>query len=108
VSNPYNVLFFELENGTFARFFFDGGVFFWRSEAPSTPDSFEGNSFRLTEPDSFRLLSDRTITAVRFEGAPGAERRLEIAFGDSCSLEVQNHHNHRDETVVAVTGGRNT
>jgi hypothetical protein len=52
---PYNVLFLQLDGDTTCAFF-DGGVFFWRSETPALAPDFGGNSYRLAEPRSFRSL----------------------------------------------------
>jgi hypothetical protein len=74
LSNPYNVLFLQVDGGTYLRFFVDEGVFFWRTEGPALPPDFDGNSYRFVEPQELQIFVGHDVTSVHFfEGTYGED-----------------------------------
>jgi hypothetical protein len=90
VSDPCNVIFIELFDSPTLRFFFDGGVFFWREEEPAPIPASVGFRYRLLRPESFRVLERKLIVAASFALLPQHRRLLELRFETGVGLYLQN------------------
>ena len=90
VSDPCNVIYMELVEAPTLRFFFDGGVFFWRAEEPAPIPSSVGFRYRLLRPEAFRVLEHKRILSAHF-ALPSQQRRiLELRFETGIGLYLQN------------------
>ena len=97
LENEWNVLYLEFEDKGCVRFCFDAGVFFWREEKPSLPQSAEGNEYRLAEPPISKALHGRRLLAASFGPVQGG-RGLGLHFEGGAALYLHNAHDH--STVV--------
>jgi hypothetical protein len=97
LEGEWNVLFFGLSDETYVRFLFDSGEFFWREEAPSPPESFDGHDYRLAEPDFSGRLIGHSIDSVLFSSLASGGRTVTFGFANGGSLHV---HHHDDQSVV--------
>ena len=90
VSDPCNVVYLELTDLPTLRFFFDGGVFFWREEEPTPIPASVGFRYRLLRPEAFRVLERKRILAATFGIMPLGRRILEMRFESGIGLYLQN------------------
>ena len=90
VSDPCNVIFMELFEALTLRFFFDGGVFFWREEEPTPIPASVGFRYRLLRPESFRVLEHKRIVSASFALLAQHRRILELRFETGVGLYLQN------------------
>lgn len=90
VSDPCNVIFMELFDSPTLRFFFDGGVFFWRAEEPAPIPASVGFRYRLLRPESFRVLEHKRVVAASFSILPQHRRLLELRFETGVGMYLQN------------------
>jgi hypothetical protein len=103
LENPYNVVFLQVDGDTYLRFFFDSGVFFWRSEVPALPPDFDGNSYRLVEPRELQIFVGHDVTSAHFEGIDGeAWRELSIRFASGTEFRLTNHDDTSAVSVVSA------
>jgi|KBSMisStaDraftv2_1062788.scaffolds.fasta_scaffold161704_3 hypothetical protein len=85
IHDPVNVLFAELDDESWARFFFDAGVFFWSTvQSPTLPDSNETHQYSLRD-----LGCSGTVEAADLVESFDAAR-LRIHFADGRVLELNN------------------
>jgi hypothetical protein len=105
LSDPYNVLYARLDDNVHLRFHFDGGVFFWRQEAPDLPEPHSSNEYRLVEIPAARALRGRRVEAVAFSGVEGGGRQLEVAFAGGGAMILQNVD---DTTKLSIRGENDT
>jgi hypothetical protein len=98
LASEWNVLFFKLANGSWLRFFFDAGVFFWRTEEPSLPENHEDNEYRLTKPEIANAVEGRTIVDAAFSDLKSGGRTLTLELDDGMALYL---HNDKDRSSVA-------
>ena|SRR6266403_4362998 len=98
LANEWNVLFLKLANGPWLRFFFDAGVFFWRTEEPSLPENHEDNQYRLAKPDVAKAVEGRTIVDAVFSALKSGGRTLTLELDDGMALHL---HNDKDRSSVA-------
>jgi len=75
-SDLVNVVFLEVKGGTWVRFFFDAGVFFWRTGAPEQVTGGEpAFEYRLTDLTERFNVMGRRISRVYFtQPDPGCAR----------------------------------
>lgn len=90
ISDPCNVIYMELVEAPTLRFFFDGGLFFWREEDPSPIPASVGFRYRLLRPEAFRLLEHKRILQAHFATLPQRRRILELRFETGVGLYLQN------------------
>jgi hypothetical protein len=90
VSDPCNVVFMELFESRTLRFFFDGGVFYWREEEPAPIPASAGFRYRLLRPEAFQVLEHKRIVGARFALLPQQRRLLELRFETGVGLYLQN------------------
>jgi len=90
VSDPCNVIYMELVDSPTVRFFFDGGVFFWREEEPSPMPSSVGFRYRLLRPEGFHVLEHQRIRMASFGVLSQRRRILELRFETGVGLYLQN------------------
>ena len=90
VSDPCNVVFMELFESRTLRFFFDGGVFYWREEEPVPIPASAGFRYRLLRPEAFQVLEHKRIVGARFALLPQQRRLLELRFETGVGLYLQN------------------
>ncbi len=85
ISNPVNVLFAELDDERWIRFFFDAGVFFWSTvESPTLPESNEKHRYSLGDL-GYSGTAENADLAESFDAA-----QLRIYFADGRVLELNN------------------
>jgi hypothetical protein len=99
VSDPCNVVFMELFESPTLRFFFDGGVFFWREEEPAPIPASVGFRYRLLRPEAFRVLEHKRIVGANFALLPQQRRLLELRFETGVGLYLQNSD---DKNTVVI------
>ena len=90
ISDPCNVVFMELSDAPTLRFFFDGGVFFWREEEPAPIPASVGFRYRLLRPEAFRVLEQKRVLTAAFSLLPRQRRVLELRFETGVALYLQN------------------
>lgn len=90
ISDPCNVIYLEFVELPTLRFFFDGGVFFWREEEPSPIPASVGFRYRLLRPEAFRVLERKQILMASFAVLPQGRRILEMRFETGVGLYLQN------------------
>jgi len=100
IANEWNVLFLKLGNGSWVRFFFDAGVFFWKKEAPSRPENHEDSEYRLVKPPLAKAVEGRTIVDAGFSALKSGGRTLTLELDDGMALHL---HNQNDRSSVAFT-----
>lgn len=80
-SDLVNVVFLQVTDGVWLRFFFDAGVFFWRVGAPERVTGGEpAFEYRLTDLGARFGVVGRRITRVEFVQPDPDCARLVIAF----------------------------
>ena len=95
LSDPFNVLFAELDENKWVRFFFDAGVFFWTPvESPTLPEQSGNNRYLLTDLSVSGAVTHATV-AESFDAA-----LLEIHFADSRVFQL---HNSEDRSWIGAT-----
>lgn len=99
ISDPCNVLFMELFESPTLRFFFDGGVFFWREEEPAPIAASMGFRYRLLRPEGFQVLEHKRIVSAGFALLPQQRRLLELRFETGVGLYLQNS---ADKNTVVI------
>ena len=99
LEDEWNVLFLGFSDGTYVRFLFDSGEFFWREEAPSLPDTFEGHDYRMVEPAFSREVNGRSIAAVLFTSLISGGRAVSFSFVEGGALHV---HHDSERSVVFI------
>ena len=90
VSDPCNVIYMELVGSPTLRFFFDGGVFFWREEEPSPVPASSGFHYRLLRPEGFLVLEHQRIRMASFAVLSQRRRILELRFETGVGLYLRN------------------
>jgi hypothetical protein len=90
ISDPCNVIYMELVDSPTLRFFFDGGVFFWREEEPSPIPASVGFRYRLLRPEAFQVLEYKRIRMASFSVLPQRRRILELRFESGVGMYLQN------------------
>lgn len=98
MASEWNVLFLKMGNGSWVRFFFDAGVFFWKNEAPSRPEDQEDYEYRLVKPKLAKVVEGRTIVEARFNALKSGGRTLTLELDDGMALRL---HNKNDCSSVA-------
>ena len=93
LSDPVNVLFAELNDERWVRFFFDTGVFFWSVvQSPTLPESDEKYQYSLSDLGWSGIVENADLVES-FDAA-----RLRISFTDGRVLEL---NNSQDRSWVA-------
>jgi len=90
VSDPCNVIYMELVEAPTLRFFFDGGVFFWREEEPSPVPACVGFHYRVLRPEGCLVLNQQRIRMARFAVLSQRRRILALHFETGVGLYLQN------------------
>jgi hypothetical protein len=90
--NDCGLLFLQISEDVWVRFFFDAGVFFWRIEAQSEVAQFDGEyEWQLKYLGSKCKVLGRRIEAVGFEGNEGGQiNQLSIHFAPNVVLCLRN------------------
>lgn len=85
LAGPCCAIFLRTQSGSWVRFFFQAGEFFWSDVSRPDAENDDGeDSYRLRRPPKALLLGDGSIESVVFEGEAGEERRevtLEFSSG---------------------------
>ena len=93
LGNPVNVLFAELDDEHWVRFFFDAGVFFWSVvQSPTLPESDEKYQYSLSDLGWSGAVENADLVES-FDGA-----RLRVSFTGGRVLEL---NNSQDRSWVA-------
>jgi hypothetical protein len=80
-SDLVNIVFLQVSGGTWLRFYFDAGVFFWRSGAPEQVTGGEpAFEYRLTDLGARFGVSGQRISRVHFTQPDPDCARLVIAM----------------------------
>jgi hypothetical protein len=98
IASEWNVLFLKIRDGSWVRFFFDAGVFFWKKDVPSRPEDHEGSEYRLVKPTLAKAVEGRTIVEARFTELKSGGRTLTLELDDGMALHL---HNENDRSSVA-------
>ena len=98
-----NVLFLQLAPGSWLRFFFDAGVFFWRMvDAPDAGErGDEDSEYRIVEAAPEGAMG--TVSAVHFTAPDRDTVVLTISFAGGAQLVLQNRDD-RNTLLVSLTG----
>ena len=99
--SPVNVVFICANDGSWFRFFFDAGVFFWKKAAALDGGFVEGeHSYQIVRVSEAEPILGQAIRSVAFadvESSPG--RKLVISFDNGAMLELQDEN---DENTLLV------
>jgi hypothetical protein len=89
LSAPANVVFLRVAPERWLRFFFDAGVFFWRTiEAPDTPAAADGFEYRIVQ--AAPECVGRTVSTVVVTAPDRDTVVLTISFAEGGQLILQN------------------
>jgi len=90
-SSLWNVLFLQVAADKWLRFFFDAGVFFWRSAPqPDCIPKHEDNTYQLTSVREATPILGQVITRVVFTDPDALGRELVIEFSGGSRLRLAN------------------
>jgi hypothetical protein len=105
VEEEVNVVFAQVDDGTWTRFFFDAGVFIWRDVQIPEATSNEGpHSYRVVPIDVSWLRESPTVEKVEFTGTEGdLERAIALIFTGDRQLVLRNADDH-NSLSVGTTG----
>lgn len=101
LSALWNVLFVQVAADRWLRFFFDAGVFFWRStRQPDSIPQQEESTYQLTSVIEATPLLGQVIVSVVFTDPDASVRELVIEFSGGGRLRLTNAEDENQVVFV--------